>query len=74
MADIPAERRKLLENAHRQIEIAIASRKAVETQIEISKRLIAHSQRILSNTRVGWGSLFRVVSRHGGSEERPPRS
>jgi hypothetical protein len=74
MADIPAERRKLLENAHRQVEAAIASRKAVETQIELSKRLIAHSQHFLSNTRAGHGSLADVVSRNGGPEERPPRS
>jgi hypothetical protein len=74
MADIPAEGRKLLENAHRQVEEAIASCKAVEVQINISKRLIAHSQRILSDTRVRPGSLADVVSRNGGSEERPSRS
>jgi hypothetical protein len=63
MADIPAERRKLLDNAHRQVEVAIASCKAVEVQIEISKQLIAQSQRILSNTRAGRRSSADVSAR-----------
>jgi len=74
MADIPAERRKLLERAERQVQEAMASRRAVEAQIETSNRLMAESRRILSNTREGRGSLFRVVSRDDGSEDSSPRS
>jgi hypothetical protein len=52
----------------------MASRRAVEAQIETSKRLMAESRRILSNTREGRGSLFRVVSHDDGSEDSSPRS
>jgi hypothetical protein len=56
MADIPAERRKLLENAHRQVEVAIASRKVVETpdrnQQAVDRAFAAHPLEYESGTRI----------------------